>query len=84
MNRDELRAIQAPLKQRYRDAPEAACNFVPATCCCRRLVIDSDASPDERKRLVELTERYCVVLQTLRTSRRAHVSLRGAGQPAAR
>jgi uncharacterized OsmC-like protein len=30
--------------------------------------LDSDASPDQRAQLIRLTERYCVVLQTLRNS----------------
>ena len=30
--------------------------------------VKSDASPEQMKKLVELTERYCVVLQTLRNS----------------
>jgi len=156
MNRDELRALQAPLKQRYRDQPAAAlvtlraegalgenvtCSVAtgralveaglhPATggsgafaCSGDMLLealvacagvtlsavatalgievrggrleaegdldfrgtlgvggdapvgfrqirlfitIDSDASPGERQKLLELTHRYCVVYQTLR------------------
>ncbi len=31
-----------------------------------RISLDSDASPEERQKLLELTERYCVVYQTLR------------------
>jgi uncharacterized OsmC-like protein len=31
-----------------------------------RIELDSEATPDERARLLELTERYCVVYQTLR------------------
>jgi uncharacterized OsmC-like protein len=31
-----------------------------------RFELDSDATPEQRARLIELTERYCVVLQTLR------------------
>ncbi|HWD22522.1 MAG TPA: OsmC family protein [Burkholderiales bacterium] len=31
-----------------------------------RFEIDSDASAEQRKKLLELTERYCVVLQTIR------------------
>jgi uncharacterized OsmC-like protein len=31
-----------------------------------RFELDTDASPDQKKKLIELTERYCVVLQTLR------------------
>src|SRR5262245_20833336 len=155
MNRDELRAVQAPLKQRYRDEPGAAlitlkaegrlgegiscsvptgralvdAGLHPATggtgmlacsgdmllqalvACAGvtlaavatslgialrgghltaegdldvrgtlgvakdplvgfreirlSIAIDSDAGPDERRKLLELTERYCVVYQTL-------------------
>ena len=39
MNADELKALQAPLKDSYRQNPS---------------------------KLIELTERYCVVLQTIR------------------
>jgi uncharacterized OsmC-like protein len=35
-----------------------------------RFELDSDASPAERERLIELTERYCIVYQTLRASPR--------------
>jgi uncharacterized OsmC-like protein len=31
-----------------------------------RFVLDTDAAPEQRAKLIELTERYCVVLQTLR------------------
>jgi uncharacterized OsmC-like protein len=31
-----------------------------------RFTLDTDASAEQRAKLVELTERYCVVLQTLR------------------
>ena len=30
--------------------------------------LDTDAAPEQKKKLIELTERYCVVLQTLRQS----------------
>lgn len=33
-----------------------------------RFDLDTDAGAEQRKKLVELTERYCVVLQTLRNS----------------
>jgi uncharacterized OsmC-like protein len=33
-----------------------------------RFELDTDASPEQKKKLIELTERYCVVLQTLRRS----------------
>jgi uncharacterized OsmC-like protein len=144
MNREELRAVQAPLKQRYRDEPAAAlitlkaegrlsdgvscsvstgralveaglhpatggtgmlaCSGVTLSAVATSLgiglrggrliaegdldvrgtlgvakdppvgfreirlaiVLDTDAGPDERRKLLELTERYCVVYQTLR------------------
>lgn len=156
MNRDELRAIQTPIKQRYRDDPAAAmvilkaegklgegvsCNvetgralveaglhpsgggngmqacsgdmLLQALIACAgvtmsavamalgipirdgrltaqgeldargtlgvakdapvglqniklRIEIDTDATPEQKAKLIELTERYCVVYQTLR------------------
>src|SRR5215210_7689906 len=33
-----------------------------------RFMLDSDATPDQQATLLKLTERYCVVLQTLRSS----------------
>jgi hypothetical protein len=35
-----------------------------------RFDLDTDATPTQRDRLIELTERYCVVYQTLRRSPR--------------
>ena len=165
MNRDELRAVQAPLKQRYREAPESASITLKAEgelgegVACRvdtgralveaglhpgtggtglqlcsgdmllqalvacagvtvsavamsmgivlrggrlkaegdldfrgtlgidksasvgfrsirlEIALDTDASADERSKLLELTERYCVVLQTLRGSPPVQASL---------
>src|SRR5688572_10951812 len=165
MNRDELRALQAPLKQRYRETPESASITLKAEgelgegVACRvdtgralveaglhpatggtglqlcsgdmllqalvacagvtlsavamsmgivlrggrlkaegdldfrgtlgidksanvgfrnirlEIALDTDASPEERSKLIELTERYCVVLQTLRASPATQVSL---------
>jgi uncharacterized OsmC-like protein len=158
MNRDELRAIQAPIKQRYREDPRAAivvlkangrlgegvsCNvetgralveaglhpsgggngmqacsgdmLLQALIACAgvtlsavalslgipirdgrlsaegeldargtlgvakdapvglqnirlRIELDTDATPEQKAKLIELTERYCVVYQTLRSS----------------
>ncbi|MEX2241979.1 MAG: hypothetical protein WD775_14985 [Burkholderiales bacterium] len=52
MNADELRARQAPIKERYRaDAESAAVTL--------RGQLD---------KLLQLTERYCVVYQTLRSA----------------
>jgi uncharacterized OsmC-like protein len=31
-----------------------------------RFELDTDASPEQRRKLIELTERYCVVMQTIR------------------
>jgi uncharacterized OsmC-like protein len=165
MNRDELRAVQAPLKQRYREAPQSASITLKAEgelgegVACRvdtgralveaglhpgtggtglqlcsgdmllqalvacagvtlsavamsmgivlrggrlkaegdldfrgtlgidksasvgfrnirlEIALDTDVSPEERGKLIELTERYCVVLQTLRASPATQVSL---------
>src|SRR6476660_5449887 len=33
-----------------------------------RFELDTDAPPEQQKKLIQLTERYCVVLQTLRQS----------------
>ena len=33
-----------------------------------RFELDTDAPREQQKKLIELTERYCVVLQTLRNS----------------
>ena len=167
MNRDELRALQAPLKQRYRDEPSAAlitlkaegglgegvsCSVAtnralvqaglhPATggsgalacsgdmllqalvACAGvtlsavatalgisvrgaqlsaegdldfrgtlglskdapvgfrqirlAIVLDSDAAPEDQDKLIELTERYCVVYQTLRKGVEVRVARRG-------
>ncbi len=33
-----------------------------------RFELDTEAPPEQRKKLVELTERYCVVLQTIRNA----------------
>jgi uncharacterized OsmC-like protein len=33
-----------------------------------RFELDTDATPEQQKKLIELTERYCVVLQSLRQS----------------
>ena len=101
MERDELRAIQAPLKQRYEEAPDAALVTLRAVATSLgipvgggtvhaegdldfrgtlavapeapvgfrsirlRFELETDADPDQLATLLKLTERYCVVLQTL-------------------
>jgi uncharacterized OsmC-like protein len=37
--------------------------------------LDSDAPAEQKKKLIELTERYCVVLQTIRSAPRVAVSV---------
>jgi hypothetical protein len=66
MNADELRAMQAPLKERYREAP-AASKEAPVGFRDIRLhfTLDTDASEEQLDTLLRLTERYCVVYQTL-------------------
>ena len=41
--------------------------------------LEADATPEQRAKLIELTERYCVVLQTIRASPRVAVSYSGKG-----
>ena len=40
-----------------------------------RLELDTDASAEQLETLLKLTERYCVVLQTLRAPTAVHVAL---------
>jgi uncharacterized OsmC-like protein len=47
-----------------------------------RIVLDTDATPDERARLMELTERYCVIYQTLSRGSRMSMKIEAAGKPA--
>ncbi len=44
-----------------------------------RFELDTDAASEQRAKLLELTERYCVVLQSIRTSPRVAVSYIGKG-----
>jgi uncharacterized OsmC-like protein len=44
-----------------------------------RFELDADATPEQRAKLLELTERYCVVLQTIRAAPRVAVSYSGKG-----
>ena len=50
-----------------------------------RFVLDTDASEEQRANLLRLTERYCVVYQTLKNPPEASASIEvaseGAGQP---
>ena len=46
------------------------------------IVLDTGATTDERARLMELTERYCVVYQTLCRGSRMSMKVEPAGKPA--
>jgi uncharacterized OsmC-like protein len=37
--------------------------------------LDTDAAPEQKRKLVELTERYCVVLQTIRSAPQVAVAV---------
>ena len=85
MDAAELRAIQAPIKDRYRGEPGAALitlhargalddrgtlgvvKDTPVGFAEIRLSfdLDTDASQEQLDQLLKLTERYCVVYQTI-------------------
>jgi uncharacterized OsmC-like protein len=68
MNAEDLRSIQAPLKERYREAPGTALITLRAQSRLGEGVsckLDTDASEEQLVTLLRLTERYCVVYQTL-------------------
>ena len=82
MNSAELRAVQAPLKTRYREHPEEAlvtlrarARLDQAAVACRvetgQAMVQAGLHPATggdglAEKLLSLTERYCVVYQTLR------------------
>ena len=85
MNAEGLKAIQAPLKEKYKQDPQSAVITLRAegrasglTCKVETGVgfrdirltfeLDTDASEEQKASLLKLTERYCVVLQTLRAA----------------
>jgi uncharacterized OsmC-like protein len=45
-----------------------------------RIVLDAEATPDEQARLLELTERYCVVYQTLCHGSQMSLKIEDAGE----
>ena len=91
MNAQELRALQAPIKDRYKADPRAAVVTLKAEgrigegiakdapvgfgAIRLRFELDTDASAEQKNKLVELTERYCVVLQTIRSAAPVRASL---------
>ncbi|WP_190264954.1 OsmC family protein [Glutamicibacter nicotianae] len=79
MDRDTLRSVQRPLKQLYREQPaagsivldvrgtlgldpDAAVGFSSIKLSFE---LQTEASEQEVAQLIEATEKYCVVLQTL-------------------
>jgi hypothetical protein len=60
MKRDALRAAQEPLKQQYRDDPATGGDGLS--------LCSGDMLLEELDTLLRLTERYCVVLQTITRS----------------
>ncbi len=80
MDSKSLRAAQAPLKQKYRDDPQATLGVdravpVGIQSIAVHFEIDGDLDDAERERLVASTERYCVVLATLRDSPALNVEI---------
>lgn len=75
MERDALGTLQEPLKERYRAEPETALVTLRAQgsreapvgfrAIRLRFELASDAGEEQIATLLRLTERYCVVLQTL-------------------
>jgi len=97
MNAEQLKAIQAPLKEAYKDRPAEALVTLRAQgdldfrgtlgvakdcpvgfrAIRLRFEIDSAASPELLDKAVAVTERYCVVLQTIRSAPPISVSRAG-------
>jgi uncharacterized OsmC-like protein len=75
VNAQDLRSVQAPLKERYRENPGAALITLRAQGRIGegvsfqnirlQFTLDTDASEEQLATLLRLTERYCVVYQTL-------------------
>jgi hypothetical protein len=63
-NASELRELQAPIKERYREQPESAL-----------ISLEAEGTLDEGISCSVNTERYCLVLQTLAGSPELSVSL---------
>jgi hypothetical protein len=89
-NAEELKRLQAPLKARYREDPEAARQRFQAVGVSRdvpvgitdihlHFEIDSPATDEQLATLLRQTERYCVIFQTLRTPPRLATSLLRVG-----
>src|SRR6266540_2961530 len=111
MDATALRALQAPIKERYKSEPEAACITLKAVATALdiplksgtvsaegdldfrgtlgvakeapvgfaqirlRFDIDTEAPQGKLDQLLKLTERYCVVYQTIRSGPPVEVKL---------
>jgi hypothetical protein len=85
VDRDSLRSVQQPLKERYRIEPEAALVTLRAegalgegvTCSVHtgRAHVEAGLHPASGGSGLSLTERYCVVYQTLLTAPLIEVAL---------
>ena len=99
MDATQLRALQTPLREKYRSAPGAALITLKAkgsvednAITCKvdkeanvgfqafrlRFEIISRAPQDKLDQLMKLTERYCVVFQTLKGNAALSASLHNA------
>lgn len=91
MDRAGLKAVQDPLKEAYRSDPEALVAEgeldargtlgvdrdapVGLTSIRLRADLDTDADHDQLATLMRLTERYCVVPQTLMSGAHVHMEV---------
>jgi hypothetical protein len=62
--RDELRALQGPLKERY-PATGGDGSLLCSGDMLLEALVETDADEEQLAVLQKLTERYCVVYQTL-------------------
>jgi hypothetical protein len=76
MSPDQLRALQAPLKAGYREDPTSAAMTLRA-----RGRLGLDAPRELIAKVLELTERYCVVYQTLLHPPRVEITHRTTSAP---
>jgi uncharacterized OsmC-like protein len=74
MDAGQLKSIQGPLKEKYREDPGSAMITLRAEG-------RANASEEQLATLLKLTERYCVVLQTLRSAPLVAARMTRAGQP---
>ena len=66
MQSEELRGLQAPLKERYRQHPEATIITLKAPGRVGEGASCRVETAEQLATLMRLTERYCVVYQMLR------------------